>query len=137
MKKGSRPVAHKAALLIPQANNHIQKRHFASKKTTHSRAAPRYSLSKKCAFLSGSSLFFLSSINTCLSSPARAALPFSFGIMHILKKFAPRLGKNGSCPGGSANSLGNNEYLKRDFGSEKTTHSRAAPQFPLRKSVDS
>ena len=30
--------------------------------------------------------------------------------MNILKKFAPRLGKKGSRPGGSPNSLGNNEH---------------------------
>ena len=30
--------------------------------------------------------------------------------MHILKKFAPRLWKKGSRPGGSPNSLGNNEH---------------------------
>ena len=66
-------------------------------------------------------LFFslqLSSINTYLSSPARSHLAgrsraaplVSCGIMHILKKFARRLGKKESRPGGSPNSLGNNEH---------------------------
>ena len=36
-----------------------------------------------------------------------AAPFFSFGKMHILKKFAPRLGKKGRRPGGSPNSTGN------------------------------
>ena len=36
--------------------------------------------------------------------------PFSYGLMHILRKFAPRLWDKGSRPGGSPNSLGNNEH---------------------------
>ena len=70
-----------------------------------------------------SSLFslHLSSINTYLSSPdsgpSRSARgcslggsPFSNGIMHILKKFAPRLRKKRSRQGGSPNSQGNDEH---------------------------
>ena len=40
----------------------------------------------------------------------RAAPLFSLGIVHILKKFAPRLGKKGSRPGGSPYSPANNEH---------------------------
>ena len=36
--------------------------------------------------------------------------PFSYGLMHILRKFAPRLVKKGSRLGGSTISLGNNEH---------------------------
>ena len=43
----------------------------------------------------------------------RAALLFSLGILHFLKKFAPRLGKKGSRPGGSPNSLGKNEHSEK------------------------
>ena len=40
-------------------------------------------------------------------------LSFLHGIMHVLKKFAPRQVKKGSCPGGSPISLGNNEHSRK------------------------
>ena len=56
------------------------------------------------------SLFSTKLVLAVPSQVARGWLPFSKGIVHILKKFAPRLGKKGSRPGGSPNSLWNNEH---------------------------
>ena len=58
--------------------------------------------------------FILSNICRCWhlyqASTKDVSSLFSNGIIHILKKFAPRLEEKGSRPGGSANSLGNNEH---------------------------
>ena len=60
----------------------------------------------------------------------RAAPLFSYGIKHILKKFAPRLGKKESRPGVSPNSLGNNEHSgKALWPRENHTFEGGSPVF--------
>ena len=49
--------------------------------------------------------------------------------MHILKKFAPRLEKKGAAQAAPVIHKGIMNILERHSGPEKTTHSRADPQF--------
>ena len=58
-EKGEPPCGSQGGSSNSLANNHTQKRRFAPKKTSHSRAAPKYSLGPKCTFLSGP--FFVAS----------------------------------------------------------------------------
>ena len=62
LEKGEPPCGSQGGSPNSLGNNHIQKKHFAPTKTTHSRAAPQYSLgqSSLCfsVFLCSSFLFF-------------------------------------------------------------------------------
>ena len=92
----------------------------------------------RVGLITWSQLLSLFSRFRSLAVPSRVfpgRLPFYFGIMHILRTFAPRLGKKESRRAASLIPSGIMNILKRQrhSGPKKTTHSRKAPQFFSKK----